>query len=615
MILNKVFKSTRKESDKIKLKDAFPLFISSIKCVWQLDKKYVILTCFVLTLGTIPEILGALALTVFNQRIIGGVEKYTDYLYAYYPLIVALFIVILNGIFFNIWRWIETKSTDKITAILLRKSIKKASMVDYASYDDSEFYDTIQKGWSYDGEMFINSATTVFGSISCIIGMGTYITVLAYIDWKLMLAITLLRICVNPLSNRHYIWTYRLNNQLAELRRKEQYYRDFFGNKGMSAEGKIFGFLNYAKENYQNAHKEIYKATFVHKLKISAIRILTNVIYNLPFAAGYIYLSICVYNGTVSLANMTLFVSMYTGFIDKIYNTVNEISGFRYYAEQSRYSRNFMLLPTNIFSNDDNIKEKITSEHNGHSIEFRNVTFRYPNTEKEVIKNVSFCVGERETVSIIGENGAGKTTLIHLMMRLYDPTEGTILLDGKDIRNYSVENLYQIYGVLFQDYCNYAVSAKESISLSTKAISDDNFNYALKASTAYKFVDTLDNGVDTVLSRKFDTNGIELSVGQKQRIALARAYYKDASIVIFDEPSASIDPESEAEIFATINEMRGTKNIWLISHRLSTCILSDRILLFKDGTLIGNGSHNDLIKTNDEYKRMFQLQADRYEEK
>lgn len=607
-----MFKQSSKENE-ISFREALSLFISSIKRVWRYDKKYVLLTGFVFLLGTIPALLEAFVIAIFNQRLILGAKEYTSYLYVYYPLLIAFCVLVFNGVLGSIWRWSENKAMDRITAFLLREAAKKASMIDYASYDDPTFYDQVQRGWAQDGKMFINSATTVFTSISYVVGMVAYVSVLAYVDWKLMIAITVLRICFNPFINKIYTLIYRLNNQLAELRRKEQYYRGFFSNKAMASEGKIFNLNAYANENYLKAHKDIYKATFIHKLKVTSINLLSNVIYNLPLVAGYIYLSVSVYNGSVNLADMTLFVSMYVGFVDQMYNTIGNISSFRNYAEQSRYSRDFMLLPTNIFSNDDNIKEKIISKHNGHSIEFRNVTFRYPNTEKEVIKNVSFCVGEGETVSIIGANGAGKTTLIHLMMRLYDPTKGIILLDGKDIRDYSVEKLYQIYGVLFQDYCHYAVSAQESITLSTEEFADDKFNHALKVSTAYKFVEPLQNGINTPLSRKFDTNGAELSVGQKQRIALARAYYKDASIVIFDEPSASIDPESEAEIFAAINEMRGTKNIWLISHRLSTCILSDRILLFKDGTLIGNGSHNDLIKNNDAYKRMFQLQADRYE--
>lgn len=605
-------KSTNKE-EKIPFRKAFLLFIDSIKRVWRFDKKYVFITCFVLIVDTLVEALTVLAVAVFNHRITMGAERYASYIYAYYPILIILVLSVLNSIFFSIWRWMETKSMDKITAFLLRDSVKKAYTLDYASYDDPEFYNKIQKGWSQDGQMFVDSLSQIFCTVSCVIGMLSYISVLTYIDWKLMLVITVLRILFNPFINKTNVLIYRLNNQLSELRRKEQYYRNFFGSKETAAEGKIFNLNAYAKENYYKAHEEIYRATFMHKLKVTTVNFFSEFIHSFPLVIGYIYLAIGVYNGNISLADATLFVSVYVGFVNQTYNTIGNFSDFRTYAEKSRYARDFMLLPTHIFSADDSIKDKISGEHTGHSIEFRNVTFRYPNTEKDVLKNVSFYVGEAETVSIIGANGAGKTTLIHLLMRLYDPTEGIILLDGKDIRNYSAENLYKIYGVLFQDYCNYAISAKESITLSTAAISEDRLDYALRASTAYKFIDALDSGIDTVLSRRFNSKGIELSTGQKQRIALARAYYKDASIIIFDEPSASIDPECEAEIFSAINEARGTKNIWLISHRLSTCTISDRILLLKNGILVGNGNHNDLLKTSKEYKRMFLIQASRYE--
>ncbi len=581
--------------------------------MWQYDKKYVILTCFVFVLGTIPDLLAAFVGAIFNQRLILGAEKYTSYLYAYYPVLIAFFVSVLNGIFFSVWRWTETKSMDMITSFLLRESVRKMSKIDYASYDDPEFYDKVSRGWSQDGREFINSASTIFISISYVIGMGAYISILAYVDWKLMLVITLFRILVNPFINKHYIWTYRLNNKLAELRRKEQYYRGFFSNKEMASEGKIFDLYGYVEENYFKAHNKIYRATIIHKIKLNALNMFSNVIYNLPLAVGYIYLSVCVYNGTVSLADMTLFISMYVGFVDQVYNTISEISSFRSYAEQSRYAREFMTLPTSIFTDDDHMKERVSTNLTGHIVEFHNVTFRYPGTEKNILENISFWVGQNETVSIIGANGAGKTTLIHLLMRIYDPTEGTILLDGKDIREYSVESLYEIYGVLFQDYCNYAVSAKEAIALTTETIDYVKFEKSLKSSTAYKFVKELKNGIDTPLSRNFDLCGIELSGGQKQRIALARAYYKDAPVIVLDEPSASIDPESEAEILDAVKELRGKRNIWLISHRLSTCVFSDRILLFQNGSLIGNGSHNDLMRNNEEYQRMFKLQADRYE--
>ena len=230
-----------------------------------------------------------------------------------------------------------------------------------------------------------------------------------------------------------------------------------------------------------------------------------------------------------------------------------------------------------------------------------------------MLDNVSFKVYGNELVTIIGDNGAGKTTLIHLLIRIYDPTEGQILLNGKNLKNYSVESLYNLYGVLFQDYCNYETSARESITLTTETCSSDLLNFSLCASTADHFISELKEGIDTQLTRKYHENGIELSVGQKQRVALARAYYKNAPVIIFDEPSASIDPISEAEIYANIINQKGSKSIWLISHRLSTCVVSDRVLFLKDGKLIGNSSHDTLFKTNNEYKRMFMLQAEKYE--
>ena len=236
--------------------------------------------------------------------------------------------------------------------------------------------------------------------------MGAYISILAFVDWKLTLVFTLLRVLVNPFTNKYYVWTYRLNNKLAEIRRKEQYYRGFFSNKAMVSEGKIFDLYDYAEENYLKAHKEIYRVTFIHKIKTNAINLLAVVKQYLPLAVTYIYLSICVYNGSVSLANMTLFTSMYVGFIDQVYNTISNISSFRYFAEQSRYAREFMALPTSIFTDDDHTKERVSSTLAGHTIEFRNVTFRYPGTEKNILENISFRVGQNETVSIIGANGA-----------------------------------------------------------------------------------------------------------------------------------------------------------------------------------------------------------------
>lgn len=603
----------RKNPDQITFRQALPLFTASIKRVWELDKGYVILTCGVFLFGIIPDIAVAVTAALFNQRLVLGAGKIAGYFNAYSPLIIALIVTIIDDILFSVWRWTETKSIDKITGFLLKESAKKAEKIDYASYDDPEFYDRIKKGWSQDGQVFVHSVTSIFNCVKYMVGSLAYISVLAYVDWKLMLFITAIRILVNPLINKTYIMTYRLDNKLAELRRKESYYRGFFQNRGMSAEGKLFSLYGYAEVNYLAAHNEIYKATFIHKIKVNVVQLISNVIYRFPLIVGYIYLSLCVYNGSVSLANMTLFITMYTGFVDQIYNTISNLSNFRGFSENTRFAREFLSLPTSIYTDDDAKKAK--PQTGGHTITFDRVSFRYPGTERYVLDNVSFSVGANETVSIIGANGAGKTTLIQLLMRLYEPTSGNILLDGRDIKTYSVKALNELFGVLFQDYCSYPMSAVESITLSTEKPHPERLSAALRDSTAGEIIENLTDKLDTPLSRRFYENGAELSVGQKQRVALARAYYRDAPIMILDEPSASIDPKSEAEMLDAVEKMHGKKNIFIISHRLSTCVFSDRILLIENGRLIGNGTHRELIVENAEYKRLFNLQASKYENK
>ena len=215
--------------------------------------------------------------------------------------------------------------------------------------------------------------------------------------------------------------------------------------------------------------------------------------------------------------------------------------------------------------------------------------------------------------ALVGPSGSGKSTIAKLVAALWDVDEGSISIGGVNIKDMPMDFYNEKVAYVSQDNYLFDIPIMENIRMGKAGASDEEVIAAAKNSGCHEFIMALEKGYDTPLSRAFDPNGIELSVGQKQRVALARAYFKDAPIIVLDEPSASIDPEAEAEILKAVNEMRGTRNIWLISHRLSTCVISDRILLFKDGQLIGNGSHDELINSNSEYKRMFQLQADRYE--
>ncbi|MGN1081544.1 MAG: ABC transporter ATP-binding protein, partial [Acutalibacteraceae bacterium] len=249
----------------------------------------------------------------------------------------------------------------------------------------------------------------------------------------------------------------------------------------------------------------------------------------------------------------------------------------------------------------------------GHTIEFKNVGFSYPGFTKKVLDGVSFTVGAGETAVLVGLNGAGKTTLIKLITRLYDPTEGVILLDGRDIREYDVKELYKIYGIIFQDFGKYAVTAAENIRFGN--IENDSREDIIKAaelSGADSFIKRLKNGYDTPLTRYFEAEGTDLSIGQWQKLSAARAFYSDSDILILDEPTASLDAIAEQELFSQFDALRRDKTTIFVSHRLSSAVTADKIFVLDGGKIAESGSHTELMAKKGIYFKLFSTQAKRY---
>jgi len=248
-------------------------------------------------------------------------------------------------------------------------------------------------------------------------------------------------------------------------------------------------------------------------------------------------------------------------------------------------------------------------------IVFENVSFKYPNSDKYVLKNCSFRINSHERIGLVGLNGAGKTTIVKLLLRFYDPIDGRILIDGQDLKDIDIKSLRILYSVLFQDFTRYSLSLRENIVLSDmdKSAETDLILQACKKSGVYDFMSIWENGLDTNLTRMFDPAGQELSLGQWQKVALARTYFRDTDVLLLDEPSASLDPEAEHVIFENIYKLAIDKCVLLISHRLSNITLADRILVIEDGAIKESGAHYDLMKLNGQYAYLFKLQSDKYE--
>jgi ATP-binding cassette subfamily B protein len=244
---------------------------------------------------------------------------------------------------------------------------------------------------------------------------------------------------------------------------------------------------------------------------------------------------------------------------------------------------------------------------------FENVSFSYPGTKRLVLDRLNLRIEPGERIALIGENGQGKTTIVKLLTRLYDPTDGRILLDGVDLRDYNIEDVQSEIGVIFQDFMRYEMTARQNIAVGRIDASDHDgsIEHAARKSLADAVIERLPNGYDQLLGRRFE-GGVDLSGGEWQKIALARAYLRDAQLLILDEPTASLDARSEYEVFQRFAELTKGKMALLISHRFSTVRMADRIVVLENGRIVEQGSHSQLMALGGRYAGMFELQASSY---
>lgn len=395
-------------------------------------------------------------------------------------------------------------------------------------------------------------------------------------------------------------------------RRQMDYYSQTIVNKDLVKEVRMFDLSDEFCDRYQSVFDRYFKGLKKLILSEAMWNIGATVLTTAVNCALFIYLARGVYEGAYEIGNY----SLYTGALSSIASCVSTlISTTAGIYEGTLFINNVMTFmneePTIVPMLD---KPRDVLRHVGHRIEFRNVSFHYPGVDRNVLKNINLVIEPGETVVIVGLNGAGKTTLIKLLTRLYDPTEGTILLDGHDIREYDVKQLYSVFGIIFQDFGKYAVNVCENIAFGQidKKMDMDEVISAAAQSDACDFIDALPDKYETPLMRYFEDNGIELSIGQWQKVAIARAFYRDSDILVLDEPTASLDPMAEQEIFNQFETLRKDKTTFFVSHRLSSATTASKIIVLEYGELIEVGNHSELMKKRGRYYELFSTQAKRY---
>jgi ATP-binding cassette, subfamily B, bacterial len=404
--------------------------------------------------------------------------------------------------------------------------------------------------------------------------------------------------------------SYSLNYQWTPERRELDYVRQTGASVETAKEVKIFGLHAFLIERYRVLAERFFRANRALAVRRAAWGSLLTMLGTLGYYVAYAFIAWRTVRGDFSIGDLTFLA----GSFRRLRNLLETLlSGFSQVAGQALYLDDLYSF--------FEIEAEIRSPGSPRPVPlpirtgfvFEGVGFRYPGAERWAVRNLSFSLHAGEALALVGENGAGKTTLVKLLARLYDPDEGRILLDGHDLREYDLAGLRAAVGVIFQDFVRYHLTAAENIAVGQIDAREDRARIvaAAERSLADEVIRKLPKGYDQVVGKRFKS-GIDLSGGEWQKIAIARAYMRDAQLLILDEPTAALDARSEFEVFQRFKELSRGKTTVLISHRFSTVRMADRILVLKDGEIEELGSHAELLAAEGLYAELFNLQAEGY---
>ena len=492
-----------------------------------------------------------------------------------------------------------------------RKIMGQARAVDMASFDRPEFYEKLENANREAGMRPLMILRATFDMVSAVISAVSFVVILGALHPLAPLFIVIMAL---PTAIVNCVFRHK-NFFFMRRRSKERRQMDYFSSqlvdKDKAKEVRIMGLSDTFMDRYQGAFRSYYRG--IRRLAFSETfwQLLAATLSLLGNGALLLYVIYGVTAGEGQIGDWSLYsgaLSSITGAVGTVIASVASI------YEGTLFIDNMMVF----------MKEKPTilptatpariPGDGPHTIEFRHVSFAYPGGRGDVIRDVSFTLRTGETMVMVGLNGAGKTTLIKLMTRLYDPTEGTVLLDGHDIREYDVKALYNLFGVIFQDFGRYAVTARENIAFGDfgRTPEEGEIERAGERGEADAFVRELPLGYDTPLQRFFEESGAELSGGQWQKLAIARAFYKRSAILILDEPTAALDPLAEAAVFDRFAKEGEDRITILVSHRLSGATEAKVVAVLEEGRLVEYGSHRELMERGERYHRLFSVQAKNY---
>ena len=487
--------------------------------------------------------------------------------------------------------------------------MRQAARLDLTTYEDPVFYDRLERARvqatdrlamiQLMGRLLQQVVTTLVFSIK----------LFSFSPWLILLLAA--GVLPSFFGETHYAFLgYAKNFRQTPAKRQMDYLRQIAGSREGAKELKLFGLSEFFSSRFEKLARSIYVEDVAFSRQKLFVGGLLGTIGTLGYYSAYVFIVWRAIHGAYDIGTFTLATTSIVQASSNLQQVFSTASGV---ADQA-------LFLTDLVAFFD-MKPLVHSRPNAlpaprpiqRGFQFENVSFAYPGTTRKVLTDFNFTLSRGERIALIGENGQGKTTVVKLITRLYDPTEGRILLDGIDLRDYQLEDLHREIGVIFQDFMRYEMTARDNIAVGRIQEEADigMIQSAAHKSLASDVIAKLSEGYDQMLGRRFET-GVELSGGEWQKIALARAYMRDAQLLILDEPTAALDARSELEVFERFAELTKGKMALLISHRFSTVRMADRIVVLSGGRLTEEGTHQQLMSRGGLYAEMFEMQAASY---
>jgi len=487
--------------------------------------------------------------------------------------------------------------------------MEHAASLDLMAYEDPAFYDRLERArvQATDRLYMIQAIGRLIQQVITTITLS--VSIMVFSPWLLLLLV----VGVIPafVGETHFAFLgYAKNFRQTPVRRQLDYLRILGGSKEAAKELKLFGLKDFLTNRFKGLSTQVYEEDVALARKKVVMGSVLSAIGTAGYYTAYVFAVWKTVTGVFSFGTLTLLANAIREASSNLQQTFSTLSTI---ADQA-------LFLTDLIAFFD-MRPTIQSKPNAlpaprpirQGFEFRDVSFRYPGSERLILNRLNLHLRPGERVALIGENGEGKTTIVKLLTRLYDPAEGQVLLDGVDLREYNLEDLYREVGVIFQDFMRYEMTARENIAVGRIELIDnlELLRQSAQKSMASDVVGKLASGYDQMLGRRFD-GGVDLSGGEWQKVALARAYLRDAQVLILDEPTSALDARSEYEVFQRFAELTTGKMALFISHRFSTVRMADRIIVLEQGRIAEDGDHDSLTHLGGRYAEMFELQAASY---